>query len=253
MPDAAADLAAQLRVLADQVAQLGGGDQPGPPVLYPADVLNLRPWKLTLPVAKDGQVVEVRQPELAAYINDRYFGLTDDKTGVRFCVWHGGATTSGSANPRSELREMTADGSDEASWSFKSGHHTMEIVGQVNRLTKVRPYVVLGQIHTASDDLTVLRLEASKLYITKGDDPHAYLVDDHFQLGTPYKFKFDVSGGKCSYWYNGDKLPYTLSSSSSKNYWKAGAYLQSNPTSAPTESTDEYTEVVITRLTVTHS
>jgi hypothetical protein len=252
VPDPA-DLAAQLRVLADQVAQLGGGDQPGRPVLYPADVLNLRPWKLTLPVAKGGKVVEVRQPELAAYINDRYFGLTDDKTGVRFCVWHGGATTSGSANPRSELREMTADGSDERAWSWKSGHHTMEIVGQVNRLTKVKPHTVIGQIHGKSDDLTVWRVEGSKLYATKGNDPHAHLVDGNFQLGQPYTIKFDVTGGKCSYYYNGTKLPFTLSSSDTASYFKAGAYLNSNPTTAPTESPDEYTEVVINRVTVTHS
>jgi len=201
---------------------------------------------------KDGKVVEIRQPQLASY-SDLFFGLTDDKTGVRFRAWHGGDTTQNSRNPRSELREMNADGSDEYNWSFKSGRHSMEVVGQVNRLTRVKPHVVIAQIHGADDDLTVFRVEGAKLYLTKGDDTHAYLLDPNFQLGKRYTLRFDVVDGKCSYTYNGVKPSFTVSSSDTSAYFKTGNYLQSNPTTAPSESTSEYSEVVVYSVTVTHS
>jgi hypothetical protein len=55
------------------------------------------------------------------------------------------------------------------------------------------------------------------------------------------------------YRFNGDLVPFTLSSSASTCYFKAGKYLQSNPTSAPSESTGEFSEVEILALKVTHS
>jgi poly(beta-D-mannuronate) lyase len=124
---------------------------------------------------------------------------------------------------------------------------------RVNRLTKVRPHVVIGQIHDAADDVSVFRLEGSNLWITAGDSPHGYLLDGGFALGRDYEIGFDVSGGVISYLYNGKVVPYTLTADFSGAYFKTGAYLQSNPTSAPSESTDEFAEVVIYSVAVTHS
>jgi hypothetical protein len=196
--------------------------------------------------------MEIEQPTLATY-DSKYFLLTDDHTGAVFRVWHGGATTSGSKNPRSELREQTLDGLAHAAWSCVSGRHRLVVEGQVNRLTKVRPHLVIGQIHSATDDVTVFRVEADKLWITNGDNPHGYLLDPAFATGKRYKIGFDVSGGVVSFLYNDKVVPYTVNSSSTSNYFKCGAYLQSNPTSAPSESTDEFAEVVITSVAVTHS
>jgi hypothetical protein len=79
-------------------------------VNYPADLVG-KCWYLTVPVKDpvDGWAMEIEQPTLATY-DSKYFLLTDDHTGAVFRVWHGGATTSGSKNPRSELREQTPDG-----------------------------------------------------------------------------------------------------------------------------------------------
>jgi hypothetical protein len=222
-------------------------------VNYPADLVG-KGWYLTIPVKDpvDGWAMEIEQPALATY-DSKYFLLTDDHTGAVFRVWHGGATTSGSKNPRTELREQTTDGLKHASWSSKSGRHRLVVKGRVNRLTKVRPHVVIGQIHSATDDVTVFRVEGDKLWITNGDNPHGYLLEQAFALGRDYEIGFDVSGGVVSFIYNGKVVPYTVSSTSTSNYFKAGAYLQSNPTSAPSESTEEYAEVVITSATVTHS
>ena len=118
---------------------------------FPADVIDLRSWKVTLPVRDGGKLLEVAQPELATYAHDSFFTVNAGKDGVRFRVFHGGATTGNSKNPRTELREMRADGS-RAEWSMATGSHRMEIRGRVNRLTEVKPHVVIGQIHGGSDD-----------------------------------------------------------------------------------------------------
>jgi hypothetical protein len=79
-------------------------------------------------------------PKLATY-SSAFFQLNDTRDGIIFRTWHGGVTTSGSPNPRSELREETANGTQHAKWNAGTGRHSMTVVGQVNRLTKVRPHV----------------------------------------------------------------------------------------------------------------
>jgi hypothetical protein len=230
------------------------GPEPVPtpaPGNAPGSVLDLRYWYLTLPTGKAGSPDTVHMPDLNTY-SSKYFELTPEGDAVVFRVWHGGATTIGSANPRSELREENVDGSH-AAWSTTAGKHSMTVEGHVNRLTKVRPYVVIGQIHSATDDVTVFRVEGDKLWITAGNTPHGYLLDDQFTLGKPYSIGFDVADGVISYRYNGATVPYTLKAATTGNYFKTGAYLQSNPTTAPTESTTEYAEVVIRSVTVTHN
>ena len=219
---------------------------------FPADVIDLKSWKVTLPVRAGGKLLEVAQPELATYAHDSFFTVNAGKDGIRFRVFHGGATTGNSKNPRTELREMRADGS-RAEWSIATGSHRMEIRGRVNRLTEVKPHVVIGQIHGGSDDVTVWRVEGKSLYLTKGDDSHAHKVTDNFVLGAEYTIRFEAANGKVRYRYNGDLLPFTLSSSASTCYFKAGNYLQSHPGSAPDESTSEFSEVEILALKVTHS
>jgi len=224
---------------------------PPPPstsVKYPADISG-PDWKVTIPVVSGGKVVEIKPPDYLTY-SDKYFFLNPEKTGIVFRVWHGGGTTSGSSNPRSELRERFGD-DPEGYWNAGSGTHTMEVVGQVNRLTKVKPHVVIGQVHDDADDVSVWRVEGNQLWLTKGDTTHGFLVDGNFQLGKRYTIKYVITNGKYEYYYNGSKVNFTLSNSN-KSYFKAGNYLQSNPESAPSESTSEYSEVVIYSVKVTH-
>jgi hypothetical protein len=230
------------------------GPQPGE-VQFPGDIIGPN-WYLTLPTGAQGSPDTVRMPKLATYTS-AFFQLNDTRDGIIFRCWHGGVTTSGSPNPRSELREEINGGAAHAAWPTKTGRHRMVIEGQVNRLTKVRPHCVIGQIHAASNDTSVFRVEGDKLWITDGNNNHAYLVDDAFTLGKRYSIGFDVVGdgttGTISYTYNGTKLPFTLKNADGGNYFKVGAYVQSNPTSAPGESTDEYAEVVVYRVEVTHA
>ena len=77
--------------------------------MLPAKVLDLANWKLTLPSGE--------QPELATFKN-KFFHVDPKGDGVVFTAPAGGSTTSGSDYPRSELREMTDNGRNEASWGW---------------------------------------------------------------------------------------------------------------------------------------
>lgn len=157
----------------------GGGDECD----YPADVLDLQDWYVGLPIGEEESPLNIRQPELAGYSIDPWFRATDDCSAVQFRAAVDGVTTSGSHYPRSELREMTDSGQTMASWSSTSGTHTMVIDQAVTATPRGRPNVVAGQIHDGSDDLSVFRLEGSRLYVTDENDKHT-LITDEYVLGT---------------------------------------------------------------------
>jgi hypothetical protein len=221
----------------------------------PADVLNLTNWKITIPV--DGSdsgsdADEIKQPQLATYSIDPYFKNNSTNTGVIFRAHTGGATTSGSGYPRSELREMTNNGATNASWSSGSGTHTMEIDQAITHLPVVKPHIVVGQIHDSGDDVIVFRLEGTKLFIDiNGNDGPT--LNANYVLGTRFKVKFVVSNNQTKCYYN-DALIYTHNQSYSGAYFKAGAYTQSSCTGTPgsSESCSAYGEVVIYNVTVSH-
>jgi hypothetical protein len=216
---------------------------------YPADVFG-KNWKLTVPA--DGPDAgttadEVKQPALSTYTSLFCRVPDSDPTSVLFTVHHGAPTTPGSKNPRSELREMTNNGLNIAKWDGRHGKHRMAVELSVNKLTTVKPQTVVAQIHDASDDVTVLRAEGVKgterikLWITRGDSTHAYYIGE-VKRTQRFKFAFDVSGGKVHYDFNGKRLPYTVPATAA-SFFKVGAYLQSNPETAPSESTAAYTQV----------
>jgi Alginate lyase len=149
---------------------------------------------------------------------------------------------------------MTNNGTTNASWSSGSGTHTMEIDEAITHLPVVKPHIVAGQIHDASDDVIVFRLEGQKLFIDiNGTDGPT--LNSAYVLGTRFKVKFVVSGNQTKCYYN-DVLKYTLSKSYSGAYFKAGAYTQSScksgGTPGPSESCSAYGEVLIYNVTVTH-
>jgi len=216
----------------------------------PSDVLDLSNWKVTLPIdtSHAGSPDEYRQPELDGYEHPDYFHVNDARDGVVFTAHCGGYTTSGSGYPRSELREMTSNGSANASWSTTSGTHTMEIRQKVTHLPVAKPHVVVGQIHDAGDDVIVFRLEGSTLFVDENGERGPVLTSN-YQLGTEFTVKFVVRNGGVECYYNGQYI-YTYQVSTSGCYFKAGCYTQSNTSrgDAPTA----YGQVIIYDLSVTH-
>jgi uncharacterized cupin superfamily protein len=225
----------------------GGG---GSTCDYPADVLDLTNWYIGLPIGEAEKPKNVYQPELATFAVDPWFVATPECDAVRFRAAVNGVTTTGSSNPRSELRERTNNGTEMASWSSTSGTHTMVIDQAITAVPKERPYIVAGQIHGGSDDISVFRLEGTRLYVTEGDNGR-HLVTDTYRIGDRFQAKFVVSDGQIKAYYNG-VLKTTISEDFDTGYFKAGAYTQANCTNSKPCSNDNHGEVKIYGLTVTH-
>lgn len=233
-----------------------------PGATLPAQVLNLTNWKQTLPIGEPEDPTEIEQPALALYRLDPWFVVTSDGQGVRFRAPVNGVTTSGSGYPRSELREMANNGQDQASWTSFSGIHTMTIDQAITHLPDIKKHVVAGQIHDGGDDVIVIRLEGTKLFVDiNGDD--GPILTNNYALGTRFTVKFEVSNGQTRIYYNGTTVnntgtntPFALIQDYEGAYFKAGAYTQSKCIQDEGEETNcsanNFGEVIIYGLTVTH-
>jgi hypothetical protein len=220
------------------------------PCGYPAQVLGLRDWKLTLPTRTGHGPTEVGPSELAKYVNPPWFTPTADCRGVVLRAPVNGATTSGSDYPRSELREMGPDGG-RASWSSTSGTHALVVVTAFTALPAGRPFVVGAQIHGSDDDVTVFRLEGTRLYVTKGDDEHYELADADYVLGTPFQARYVVADGEVQAFYNG-RLVATIDEKFSQAYFKVGAYTQANCDNAAPCEDGNAGETTVYQVSVSH-
>jgi hypothetical protein len=224
--------------------------QPAPAGMLPGDILNLSDWKLTLPVNTNhaGNPDEITQPELGKLTLDPYFRVNDTEDGLIFRAPVGGATTKSSGYPRSELREMSASGRQEASWSSAKGTHTLTVRQAITHLPAVKPHVVAGQIHDASDDVVMIRLEGSRLFVeAKGKE--AGTLDAHYALGTVFTVKIVAAAGHIKVSYN-DVLKVDYATARSGLYFKAGCYTQSNTQKG--DAPAAYGEVIIYSLDVAH-
>ncbi|MBI4226075.1 polysaccharide lyase family 7 protein [Candidatus Roizmanbacteria bacterium] len=215
----------------------------------PFDLTN---WKLTLPIGEAKKPKEILQPELANFVIDPWFVL--EQGAVRFRAAVNGATTGGSDYPRSELREMSDNGKNQASWSSKSGIHTLFIDQAITAVPQHKQHVVAGQIHDGGDDVIVIRLEMPNLYVNV-DGKNKHTLDSGYTLGKRFTVKFEVSDGQTKIFYNGGSDPaYTLDKKYSEAYFKAGAYTQSNcGKEEPSPCTESnFGEVIIYQLSVNH-
>lgn len=226
--------------------------------IYPANVLNLSNWKITLPIeagSQSSQPLEVMQPELATYKLDPWFTVTQDKKSIAFRAAVNALSTGDSDYPRSELREMSADGKKIIFWPSTSGTHTLYLDQAIIAAPKNKPEVVAGQIHGDDDDIMVIRLDFPKLYIARGKSNLATL-DENYTLGKRFTVKFVAQNGQILVYYNDSIDPvYMLEKKVKMAYFKVGVYPQSN---CETEkflelcADDNYGEVIIYQLTVTH-
>jgi len=219
----------------------------------PADVLDLSGWKLTLPVASDeDDADEIKQPDLATFSDDRFFAATRDGSGVVFRAPAGGATTSGSGYPRSELREMDPGGTSEASWSNASGTHVMTVKQAITALPRRKAEVVAGQIHDADDDVVMVRLERKRLFVeADGDDVGT--LDADYDLGTTFTIEMKATADGIEIRYaSADIEPRTVryDKVGQGYYFKAGCYTQSNSSH---DDDDAHGEVVVYALDVEHT
>lgn len=218
----------------------------------PAGVLDLTNWKLTLPVGSEDdpdEAIEIKQPALAEFEEAPYFHVNSAGTGVVFRAHAGGATTSGSSYPRSELREMKNGGKDNASWSSASGTHILTVREAITAVPSVKPHVVAAQIHDKEDDVLMVRLENKRLFV-EADGDEVGLLDAAYVLGTPFTIELRATSAGIRVSYNGTHK-VTYDKAGSGWYFKAGCYTQSNEDRG--DDADAYGEVVISDLSVEHS
>jgi hypothetical protein len=212
----------------------------------PSDIVDLQGWKLTLPI---NNAQDINQPELSIY-ESSYFNHLPDCTALVFKTPIGGMTTPNSSYPRTELREMTSDGTKVASWSATSGTHEMDWRVAVDSAPSAKPQLVVGQVHDAEDDVVQVMYDGEDRTITyrwlgksTGD-----LVSE-YQLGTYVDLKIVVSGGAFNLYANGE-LKASHSRPSTGMYFKAGSYPQSNPGRG--DDPNAVSQVRISKLAVKH-
>jgi hypothetical protein len=211
----------------------------------PSELINTKDWYLTLPTGKQGSPDLVEGSALAKY-HSQFFQLNPAKDGVVFTAGTNGVTTSGSHYPRSELREMA--GSEKASWDGRKGKHTMEIVEAITQTPKQKPDVIAGQIHGTTDDLMQIHLSGQNLRVKYADGKKFVDLDPNYKLGTMFNVRIESSGGRVKVWYNGQQKA-DLPISSATSYFKAGVYVNSNPSKGDKSGEGQ---VVIRSLAVKH-
>jgi len=218
-----------------------------PAANLPGELLDLSNWFLTLPTGGEEDPQSIFQPELDTYSSE-YFQLDAARTGVVFTTPAGGTTTSGSSYPRTELREMF--GEEKASWSNRSGRHTLTVRQAVTALPPVKPEVVVAQIHDGDDDVVLVRVEGSRLLVEYDDGDGEVMLDPAYRLGALYDLEIVAEGGRILVSYQGGP-PAVVDLEGSGWYFKTGAYLQSNTERG--DAPDSVGQVVLQSLRVTHS
>lgn len=221
----------------------------------PSDILDLNNWYLTLPVGEPKDPIDVYNPQIQQYSHPKYFHVNDNDDAVVFSSFSGGATTRNSLNPRSELREMF--GQTRARWSMLSGIHTMTIIGCTTILPRTRPSTVIGQIHRGGDDVIEVRCwkprRSPSIVIDVFHNKTNYgILNPNYTLGDKYEIKLVASNGIIHVFYEDIQTPkLNIPSRYETCFFKAGSYIQCNPTSHSAPM-DDFTESWLYSLKVEH-
>ena len=217
--------------------------------IAPGKIIDLENWKITLPSGSPGKPESVKQPELNTFSQKDFFYVKDNS--VIFTAPCSGYTTPNSKYPRSELREMT--GGTEANWSAGSGTHTLIVDHAVLNLPVAKPEVSIAQIHDAKDDIVqILVVGKTVQAMIFGKRDPKYILDNNYVLGTKIKTKILVDKGVINIFYNDmDKPSIQESYTGDGNYFKVGAYTQSNPSKGDAPSA--FSQVQVFSVSVSHS
>jgi len=215
-------------------------------------------WQLQLPTGAGTSPTTVSPAELTAGFSDAYFYRAADG-GQIFMDPATGVTTSGSQHCRTELRELTRDGSA-AAWA-SSGTNRLAVSGKVLAVGGGPDgHVTVGQVFNDSDSIPLFELEYATrlagfegLYEeTKGGGTTTNLAAQTVP-NAPYTFELELSASVLTVQING-KVVYMKTPSAAvaakQFYFKLGAYDQTAAAGPP--STAPYTVVEADAVTVVH-
>jgi hypothetical protein len=188
---------------------------------------------------------------LKTYSRNPYFLPNATGDGVQFTVYCDGATTSNKTRyPRSELRELKADGSL-ASWDGGSGTHTMKGRTKVLYQAPKKPEVVVAQIHGKTGDSLELRSEGTSWRLAVDNDQEKVHLKSGVALGTEVSWEITMDHGTLLVTIDGQLTYHKKPGFKGKGqYFKVGCYAQSNET---VDSANELFKVEHRGLVVTHA
>lgn len=214
--------------------------------------IDLANWHLTLPIKRDDRsdAKIIYNPELMNFDNE-FFKRTPTGS-IMFSCNAGGATTKNSKYPRSELREM--NNQKRASWSAYD-YSEMTCTLTIHAIPLVKKDVVVCQIHDGKSDVMEVLIKNSRLYVrgSVGSKTKDYgTLEGKYVLGTKFKVRIVCRGGRIKVYYNNSTTPkldfkYV---GDDKNYFKAGCYMQSNPSKG--EDPNTLAKVEVFALNVKH-
>lgn len=224
----------------------------------PGGNFDLSVWELQLPIGSAGSPTTIPPSQLegdSGYSNPAYFWTDANDGSMTFWDPESGVTTPNSNYPRTELREMNADGSA-ADWSL-SGTHTLAATLRVVSVTKS---VCVGQVHLGTGGSSTKPL-LELYYNSSGDitlgtenSPDGGQTEHaigNVPMGTQWSYQITVSGGDAiSLTVDGATTTYPIASSfdAYHQYFKAGDYNQS-----ASSSTANGAKVKFYALSVSHS
>ncbi len=257
-----------------EVQVFSGSDNPPPGGDSAADILGgLRNWKLNaysgnLNVGSNDNGLDYRD---SASKNDNRDWFYPSNGWAYFKTYPGNPTSGGSSNPRTELREMNSNGSNEIEWDGTNNtEHSMKWTVRVDDLPPSGK-LCFGQIHAESgsrfDDVIRIQVEGSsgqnsgevKLrllgYATEEILGSGQTVSSYnMTMDATHRFELTMRNKIVRLYSlnsNGSRnrtLFTSQSIDSDANYFKAGCYLQSTSSS----SSNTFGLVGIRDLSVRH-
>jgi hypothetical protein len=203
-----------------------------------------------------GHVDQGMDKIIAGFIDSPYFVPNAAGNAVQFEVFaNGGTTSSTTSHPRSELRELLADGVSKAAWVTGTGKtHVMTGTSTVTHLPAdaeakgtPKPQICFAQIHDGAGD--VVRLQVENSGSTPSDSPggngvanlhivgHTHSpnggtstevktsLQSSYTIGSAIDWKIEVINTTCKL-YIGGVVKFTFTISGTGFYFKAGDYQQ---------------------------
>jgi hypothetical protein len=234
------------------------GGEPGGGGLLPTNVLPaLKTWTVALPTGAENDPDNDYAADWGNLPDVFHAAVVDGDPAVVFQANAGGVTTKNSNYPRSEGRQMAGEPGSwiPAKWSSTEPHSMeLEIALDASDLEQ-RPQLVGGQIHGGGDDFCqIMRHETAGLVLMYRDGNAYEVLDPDYQDGQRVTVKIvvvprpDEDKDLVQVYYQGE-LAAEIEGRGTSWYFKAGAYLQTNPEQG--ERPDAVGKVVIWRLVIT--
>lgn len=238
--------------------------------VYPSGLIAcLTDWKLNLPVDEDGadsrnaskvslrntNSWEIEDDDLIDFEYSPYFELIDNE--VIFRAHCGGATTSGSKYPRSELRQRVGGGDNY--WSVQDYQYLYTEL-RVTHTPVEKPEVCMVQIHGPYDEPLRVQYHAEDGLEIIWNEDNSRDISKYvsYTLGEKLAIAVTVRDGKITCTVTNmatnETYSYTWTSSDSTGYFKVGCYTQSSmflseiKSGSEDEDPDAYGEVAVSKI-----